>query len=196
MTGVTIINNFFEQNYYVLVQKCRDYSRVYHYTELAPDELISELYLYTLNSANRTNKLTELIELSAATLSKVYIYSNQAFYYISRILYNITHGQRNFNESCNKPTMFLTFEQNMEDIEIPDDEYQETPDYSDASIIYAKALELSTGDNWYKYVVWYDYYHEKMTYKELSNKYRLTITPLFYIVRDYNSLIKANLKLV
>lgn len=195
MSGQTIIiNAFFSNNYQLLVQKCRDYSLVYNYRKLAPDELISELYLYTLNNINRTNKLTKLIELSAATLSKIYNYNSQAFYYIARILYNITHGHRHFDDNCNKVAMHLTYEQSMENLEIPDISYEELPDYSDADVIYAKALELSQGENWYKYVVWNDYYNSKMTYKQLSNKYHLTITPLFYIVQDYNNLIKIGLK--
>jgi len=195
-TGETlIINHFFADNYAVLVQKCKDYSHVYNYNELQPDELISELYIYTLESAQRTSKLHELIELSAATLSKMYNYSSKAFYYISRILYNVTHGQRSFSDSCNRPQKILTFEQDMEKYDIPEEDYEDAFDYNDASVIYTKALELSTGDNWWKYKIWLDYYKDKMTYKELSLKYKLTITPLFYAVRDYNNLIKESLGL-
>lgn len=198
-TGHTlIINNFFNNNYYMLIQKCKDYSRVYNYKELEPEELVSELLIYTLNNTNRTNKLQQLIQLSAATLSKAYNYSSQAFYYIARILYNITHGHRSFDNNLNKPYISkikLIFEDNIERREIED--FHDINNYYDIDItvIYKKALELSViNNNWWKYKVWYDYYNNKLTYKKLSQKYKLSITPLFSIVHSYNDLLKESLK--
>jgi len=185
-----VINSFFTDNYQILLQKCCEYARVYNYRQLEPDEIISELYLYTLNDKKRTNKLQELIALSAVTISKVFKYSNLAMYYIARILFNVTHGHRTFDKKYyqNKKLKIIYCE-TLRDIQ---QEEIQTNNYN-VEDIYKVAEQLGTGENWWKYVLWREKYINNKTYKEISMAYRLNTTPVFNGVRDFSSLIKKEI---
>jgi hypothetical protein len=59
-------------------------------------------------------------------------------------------------------------------------------------LTYEDLLDIASelGKNNYKYTVWYNYYVMRMNYSELKDKYKLTITPLWHIVNDFNSEMK------
>jgi hypothetical protein len=188
VTGnTTLVNLFFQDNYDLLLKKSQDYSRTYNYTELQPDEIVSELYLFTISNAKRTSKLEELILLSAATMNKIYRYSSIAMYYISRILFNITKDHRTF-DNTSKPKVKYISEICDEQLDEP---YEDQQDYCLPEEIFEIAKRLSiTDDNWWKYAIWYSKYHDKLTYAEMSKKYGLTITPLWTAIQSYNKQIR------
>ena len=190
-----IVNTFFSNNYSLLIKKCQDYVTVYNYNKLAPDELVSELLLYSLQDAHRTSKLAQLIQLSAATLNKLYNYNTKALYYISKILYNIVHGHRSFSNNSNKDSKNIIFDYNANvetiGIDIEDIEYVETEEYDVEKI----ALKYAHDENnWWKFRLWSDYYLGKMTYRQLSIKYKLTISPIFSAVKNFNEIIKSDIQ--
>ena len=193
-TNKDIIDHFFKDNYQILTKKCQDYASVYNYKLLQPDEILSELYLFTLSDQRRINKLAELIQLTAYTLNKTYNYNIKALYYISRILYNVIHGHRSFTNNSNKINHNIKIEYNA-DVEsigedISDEEYQEILEYDIEKI----ALNHAHGDNWWQYRLFFDHYINHMTFKELSIKYNLTISPIFSAVKNFKSIIIADIQ--
>jgi hypothetical protein len=192
-----IINKFFSNNYSLLIKKCQDYALVYNYKLLQPDELVSELYLFTLSDHKRTSKLAELIQLTAETLNRLYAYNVKALYYISKILYNIVHGHRSFDNNANKNTKVIKIECHNDIETIGEDilveEYVEFEEY-DVDRIYEIANRHAHGENWWKYRLWTDHYKYKMTFKQLSEKYKLTQSPIFAAVKDFTKIIKKELQ--
>ena len=191
-----IINNFFTEHYNLLLQKSKDYVRVYNYKRLQPEEILSELYLFTLKDQKRTNKLQELIMLSAITLNKMYKYSNLAMYYISRILYNVIHGHRDFTNNNNKfnekKELKLVYQEIFNE-EIPEEDQEETREYN-VEDIYAAAEKIGIGEQWYLYEIWKQKYIYHKTYKQISEYFHLGTTPVFSAVRQFNILIKSELQ--
>lgn len=59
-------------------------------------------------------------------------------------------------------------------------------------VINVNNMLLNTDKYWMQ-SVWKSYYYEKLTYRELSERYKLTTTPLFQVVKKYNSILKKNL---
>lgn len=182
------INEFFTKEYNNLISISKDYSKRYSYNLLEPDEIVSELYLYTIDNANRTSKLEELISITAATTN--YKYDTKAMYYLINIIYRITHGRRTFAENCNRQNINIVFLPVLFSLETTSDEVMEYDHLSEKDV--TNALELiSGGTNWYKYQVWYDYYKNNMTYRQLSEKYKLSISPIFYMLKEFNKEIKT-----
>ena len=188
-----VINNFFQQNYNILLQKCQDYVRVYNYRHLEPDEIVSELYLFTLTDNKRTNKLSELIMLSAITLNKMYKYSTLAHYYISRILYNVIHGHRTFdNKYSEAKQLQIVYCQEIIN-EIQQEDYEESNIYT-VENIYDTAQKIGTGDLWWKYVLWQAKFIEGKTYKQIGETYKLSTSPVFNGIKDFTILIRQELQ--
>lgn len=185
-----VINTFFTQNYNKLVNISKDYSKKYQYNLLEPDEIVSELYLYTLNKIERQNKLEELICLTAATVN--YAYSTKAMYYIINIIYRLTHGKRTFADNCNRKNINIVYFPVIFNLESVEDEIKEYDHFTREDVRDA-AKSISVGENWYKYKIWTDYYENGMAYRELSEKYNLTISPLYYQIRDFNKQIRQEL---
>lgn len=190
-----IINNFFNENYNTLIKICNDYINRYDYKKLSPDEIISELLLFTINNENRKNKLELLISLSATTSQ--YTFNTQAMYYIINIIYKLTCSHRTFNNNCNINKLIISYQNDLSYKMA--DEIQEIydVDYLKLQEIYTIAKNVSDVDNnWWKYKVWSDYYISKMNYKQLSAKYNLTISPLFRIVKSFNTLLQVEINKV
>ena len=186
-----VINAFFTENYSILLQKCKDYVKIYNYHLLEPDEIVSELYLHILKTNKRTNKISELIMLSAVTLSQMFKYSNLAMYYISKILYVTISAHRTFDQQYYKTKKLKLIYCEDIQIEIAEEEYKETEiNIKDINKIVER---FGTGENWWKAELWKQKYFENKTYKQIGEYYRLNTTPVFNGVKDFNLLIKGEL---
>ena len=132
--------------------------------------------------------------LSAATIQ--YIYNSKSFYYIIRIIYNITHGNRSPYNNFNKPKMKIdcVSMEFLEDKIIEEDNEKDNVKKYNLNDIYAAAKNLGNNGNWWKWKVWCDYYQNKMTYKQISQKYRLSVTPIFQAVKESNAELSQVLK--
>lgn len=53
--------------------------------------------------------------------------------------------------------------------------------------------QIKNTEHYWMTEIWNDYYIHKMTYKELTQKYPLTTTPLFFIIKNYNKILKIYL---
>lgn len=189
-TGVTIINNFFSNNYQRLVEMSTEYCHKYQYHLMQPKDIISEYYIHVLEKDSRVEKLIKLIQTTATT--NVYKHNNQAFFHISVILWRLTQGKRTFNNDCNTDKLDITYCEEVFPIETHNDEIS-TTDYFGLEDVISAAEKLSKDEDWYKYKVWYDYYVLKFSYAELSQKYKLSTSPLFVMVQQYNQKIKKYL---
>lgn len=191
-TGETIIKLFFNDNYQTLLGISTDYSSRYQYNLMQPDEIVSELYLYTLGKPSREDKLASLIQMSAATIN--YMFNSKAYYYITHIIYRLTSGKRTFENNCNINKLEIDYYPTIFNVTDDPHEIKET-DYYGVEDIIELAKELSVGDDWYKYKIWHDYYVARFSYKELSVKYQLSISPIFSMVQDFNEKIRNHVNL-
>lgn len=189
------INKFFGDNHQLLTSFVTEYSNVYNYNQLNSDEFIADLLIFTYNKESRIDKLLRLINTTAKTISTVYKYSTEAVYYLKTIIWRTVKAHRTFENNMNRKKLELIYLPYLEDTIIDNvtDEIHES-DYFKEGDVFKKAKQLSKQkDNWWKYEIWQDKYIDKMTYKELAEKYDLTTTPIFYIIREYNQQIKVEL---
>jgi hypothetical protein len=198
-TNKDIIDNFFSENYKTLLLKSKEYCKIYKTNVLDFDELISDIYISTLENVIRTKKLTQLILLSAATLN--YNYNNKAFYHILKTIY--THAKSNTNINDRKKRLKIVYcstlyENNENNNNISNDSNDnlitDLINMFNFEDVYKIALQLSyINNNYWKYKLWKDYYIGKQTYTKLSEHYNITRKAIFLIVKDYNKLIKTEL---
>lgn len=188
------INFFFINNYNKLIIISKDYSKRYDYNLLEPDEIISELYLYTLQSIQRQNKLEQLILLSAATINYPN-YDSKAIFYIIKMIFNVTKGKRLILETnMNKSPFTYKNVALTDDLVYEENDKDEFNNYDyTLDEIYQIAKELGVGEQWWQYKCWYCYYHDRMTYKQIASKYHLSTTPVFQAIKLFNTIIKNKL---
>jgi len=189
------IDNFFSKNYELLLKISKDYCRTYKYTRMQVDELISELYLHIIFSADRQKKISELIKISAATVN--YIYDNKAMYYLIDIIWKRSKMNMGFHL---KKQIKLLYVNDYNIIKNHND------DDSDDSLNIQHIFELSEieeiiehishiDNNYWKAELWRMHYIYKLTYKEMSEKTRIKISPLFTAIHNFNNqVIKELLK--
>jgi hypothetical protein len=106
-TGTTIINHFFQNNYHRLHELCLDYSQRYQYDLMSPEDMVSGYYMHVFENENRIHKLAVLISITANT--NMWFYENKAWFYIARIYYRLTQGNRTFEKNGNPDKLDLVF---------------------------------------------------------------------------------------
>lgn len=185
-----VLTTFFTQNYNQLLKISNEYTQRYNYQRLDYRELVNELFLHITEKQSRINKMIKMIAATAETIN--FAYKNEAMYYLISIIWSKTSTHNTFDK---RKYIELVFSPDLSYVDLVDNSHEfKDSDLYTMKDVFLSAKKLSTqGDNWWKYEIWMKRYKENMIYKDIAEYYDLSTTPIFYIIKNYNILIKEEL---
>jgi len=171
-----ILDDFFIENYDNMKKFVKSYMFIYNYRLQSVNDFIAEYYIFIKNKENRLKFYTKIIESGRG---KNYLYST-----MMRTIEKYT----TFTNNCNKiKDILLNYYNFYDDTEIKIEEYDLDIDIEHDSVL---NISLKLKDKYpSNYFAWYDKRIMLMTYKRMSVKYNLTITPLRQMVIKFDKLI-------
>lgn len=176
-----IINEFFNANYSYLIMISKRYLKRYNFKSYTSDEMLSDFYIHILSNDKRICKYEKVIKEGDGLR-----------YLISSIKKKSYSHKKFIDDFPQQKKMFYT---DYEFTDIEDKQEIEEEFYLTMEDIIKIAEGISKRDNnYWKFEYWKDYYLSGYTYKRLSEKYGLTISPIWGIVHNYNELMKKELK--
>jgi hypothetical protein len=176
-----IINQFFNSNYSYLLMISNKYLKRYNFKSYKSDEMLSDFYIHILANEKRIMKYEKVIREG-----------NGLRYLISSIKKKSYMHKKFIDDAPHQKQMFYT---DYEFTDVEDKEEINEEFYLTLEDIIKVGEDISKRDNnYWKFEYWKDYYLSGYTYKMLSEKYDLTISPIWGIVHKYNDLMKKELK--
>jgi hypothetical protein len=176
--------NYIAVNYDNIARYTQTMMFKYHYKLMPDKDFLNEFIVFVYKNEKRIDFYDGLVK------------NDEIKKYLNYLFYKKIKSYQVFeNNNKSKNYKMLELTNNYES------EFFENLIYDDAENIY-DAITIDTvlnflktiknDDNYYKFEVWHNYYINKFSYQELTEKYKLSIWPIWQMVQDINNSIRKH----